>query len=68
VNDHSWPNSDLPLPTLKAFSSLAELAQGVFRRDRSKLYTEDNDATGGPTSITAEHLEIVAIKQSSFVL
>jgi len=53
---------------LKAFASLAEPAQGVFRRDLEQLYTEDNDATDGPNSIAAEYLEIVAIKQSSSVL
>jgi SAM-dependent methyltransferase len=49
-------------PTLKAFASLSEPGQAALRRDLEELYTQNNDASDGTTSIAAEYLELAATR------
>ena len=52
-------------PAHKAFAALDALyeKQSALRRDLEQLWTEHNTATNGRTSIAAEYLEVVAIRQ-----
>ena len=50
-------------PVHKAFSTLDAEKQSALRRDLEQLWTEHNTATDGTTSLEAEYLEVVAIRQ-----
>src|SRR5215216_140308 len=53
-------------PTNKAFAALAAYSfekQASLRRELEQLWTEHNMATDGTTSVEAEYLEVVAIRQ-----
>jgi SAM-dependent methyltransferase len=53
-------------PSHKAFAALTAYSvekQAALRRDLEQLWTEYNTATDGTTSIEAEYLEVVAIRQ-----
>lgn len=53
-------------PSHKAFAALAAHSyekQAALRRELEELWTEHNTATDGTTSIDAEYLEVVAIRQ-----
>jgi ubiquinone/menaquinone biosynthesis C-methylase UbiE len=49
-------------PTLRAFASLADVAQAALRRDLEDLYAQHNKAADGATVIEAEYLEVVATR------
>ena len=49
-------------PTLKAFGSLDENKQAALRKDLEELWTKNNTATDGTTSVAAEYLEVVATR------
>jgi len=50
-------------PSYKAFAALDAEKQSALRGDLEQLWTERNTATDGTTSIQAEYLEVVAIRQ-----
>ena len=50
-------------PVHKAFAALDDEKQAALRRDLQQLWTEHNTATDGTTSLEAEYLEVVAIRQ-----
>jgi SAM-dependent methyltransferase len=50
-------------PSYKAFAALDAEKQSALRGDLEQLWTEHNTATDGTTSIGAEYLEVVAIRQ-----
>jgi SAM-dependent methyltransferase len=50
-------------PSHKAFAALDAEKQSALRGDLEQLWTEHNTATDGTTSIAAEYLEVVAIRQ-----
>jgi hypothetical protein len=49
-------------PTHKAFGSLDEDRQAALRKDLEDLWTKNNTATDGTTSVEAEYLEVVATR------
>ena len=49
-------------PAHKAFNSLDENAAAALRKDLVELYTANNDATDGTTSVQAEYLEVYAVR------
>lgn len=49
-------------PTNKAFGALDENGQAALRRDLEQLWTDNNKATDGTTSVEAEYLEVNAIR------
>jgi ubiquinone/menaquinone biosynthesis C-methylase UbiE len=49
-------------PSLKAFASLDENKQLAARKDLEDLWTKNNQATDGTTSVEAEYLEVVATR------
>jgi ubiquinone/menaquinone biosynthesis C-methylase UbiE len=49
-------------PTQKAFGALDENRQAALRRDLEQLWTTNNQATDGTTSVDAEYLEVVAVR------
>jgi len=49
-------------PTHKAFGSLDEDRQAALRKDLEELWTKNNTATDGTTSVDAEYLEVVATR------
>jgi SAM-dependent methyltransferase len=49
-------------PTNKAFGALDENAQAATRKDLVDLWTKNNQATDGTTSVEAEYLEVVATR------
>lgn len=49
-------------PTHKAFNSLDEDKQAALRKDLEELWTQNNTATDGTTSVDAEYLEVVATR------
>ncbi len=49
-------------PTHKAFGSLDENKQAALRKDLEELWTKNNTATDGTTSVDAEYLEVVATR------
>ena len=49
-------------PTHKAFGSLDEDKQAALRKDLEELWTKNNTATDGTTSVDAEYLEVVATR------
>lgn len=49
-------------PTHKAFGSLDENRQAALRKDLEELWTKNNTATDGTTSVDAEYLEVVATR------
>lgn len=50
-------------PSYKAFAALDPEKQSALRADLEQLWTEQNTATDGTTSISTEYLEVVAIRQ-----
>jgi len=53
-------------PSHKAFAALAAHSfekQDALRSDLEQLWTEHNNATNGTTSIDAEYLEVIALRQ-----
>jgi len=50
-------------PTHKAFAALDTEKQSALRQDLEQLWINHNTATDGTTSIQAEYLEVVAIRQ-----
>jgi SAM-dependent methyltransferase len=50
-------------PSYKAFAALDPEKQSALRADLEQLWTEQNTAADGMTSIGAEYLEVVAIRQ-----
>jgi hypothetical protein len=50
-------------PSFKAFTALNAEQQSALRADLEQLWTEHNTATDGTTSLGAEYLEVVAIRQ-----
>ena len=50
-------------PTYKAFAALEGEKQDALRQDLGQLWAQHNLATNGTTSVDAEYLEVVAIKQ-----
>lgn len=49
-------------PTNKAFGALDENGQAALRRDLEQLWTNNNKATDGTTSVEAEYLEVIAVR------
>jgi ubiquinone/menaquinone biosynthesis C-methylase UbiE len=49
-------------PTNKAFGALDEEKQATLRKDLEDLWTKNNTATDGTTSVEAEYLEVVATR------
>jgi ubiquinone/menaquinone biosynthesis C-methylase UbiE len=49
-------------PTLKAFGALDEDKQAAVRKDLEDLWTKNNQATDGTTSVEAEYLEVLATR------
>jgi hypothetical protein len=49
-------------PVHKAFAGLDAGKQAALRRDLEQLWTEHNTATDGTTSLEAEYLEVVAVR------
>lgn len=49
-------------PTYKAFGSIDENKQAALRKDLEELWTNNNQATDGTTSVDAEYLEVVAVR------
>ena len=49
-------------PTNKAFASLDENGQAALRRDLEEIWTKNNQATDGTTSVEAEYLEVIATR------
>ncbi len=49
-------------PTNKAFGALDEAKQAALRKDLEDLWTKNNTATDGTTSVEAEYLEVVATR------
>lgn len=49
-------------PTNKAFAALDENGQAALRRDLEQLWTANNLAIDGTTSVEAEYLEVVAVR------
>jgi len=49
-------------PTNKAFGALDENGQAALRRDLEQLWTANNKATDGTTSVEAEYLEVIAVR------
>jgi SAM-dependent methyltransferase len=49
-------------PAHKAFNSLDENAAAALRKDLEELYTANNRATDGTTSVEAEYLEVYAFR------
>ncbi|HET9525148.1 MAG TPA: class I SAM-dependent methyltransferase [Pyrinomonadaceae bacterium] len=49
-------------PTYKAFGSLDENKQAALRKDLEELWTKNNQATDGTTSVECEYLEVVATR------
>lgn len=49
-------------PTNKAFGALDEEKQAALRKDLEDLWTKNNTATDGTTSVEAEYLEVVATR------
>jgi ubiquinone/menaquinone biosynthesis C-methylase UbiE len=49
-------------PTNKAFGALDEQKQAALRKDLEDLWTKNNQATDGTTSVEAEYLEVVATR------
>jgi len=47
-------------PTQKAFGALDENGQAALRKDLEQLWTENNQATDGTTSLDADYLEVIA--------
>lgn len=50
-------------PSYKAFAALDAGKQSALRADLEQLWTEHNSAADGTTSIEAEYLQVVAIRQ-----
>jgi SAM-dependent methyltransferase len=50
-------------PSYKAFAALGPEGQAALRQDLETLWTEHNSATDGTTSVEAEYLEVIAIRQ-----
>jgi SAM-dependent methyltransferase len=50
-------------PTQRAFASLDEKGQSALRHDLEALWTRNNVATDGTTSIPAEYLEVRAVRK-----
>ena len=53
-------------PTHKAFAALASYSfekENALRKDLEQLWTDYNTATDGTTSLEAEYLEVIAIRQ-----
>jgi SAM-dependent methyltransferase len=50
-------------PSYKAFAALDAEKQSDLRADLEQLWTEQNTATDGTTSVGAEYLEVIAIRQ-----
>lgn len=50
-------------PTYKAFAALDAEKQSALRSDLEQLWMQQNTASDGTTSIEAEYLEVVAIRQ-----
>src|SRR5687767_84184 len=49
-------------PTNKAFGAVDEAKQAALRKDLEDLWTKNNQATDGTTSVEAEYLEVVATR------
>ncbi len=49
-------------PTQKAFGVLDENGQAALRRDLERLWTENNQASDGTTTVEAEYLEVIAVR------
>ena len=49
-------------PTNKAFGALDENTQAALRRDLEQLWSNNNKATDGTTSVEAEYLEVIATR------
>lgn len=49
-------------PTNKAFGALDENKQAALRHDLEQLWTDNNKATDGTTSVEAEYLEVIATR------
>jgi SAM-dependent methyltransferase len=49
-------------PTNKAFGALDEEKQAALRKDLEDLWTKNNQATDGTTSVEAEYLEVIATR------
>ncbi len=50
-------------PTQKAFGLLDESKQAALRKDLEQLWTSNNRATDGTTSVEAEYLEVIAMRE-----
>ncbi len=50
-------------PTNKAFGALDENKQAALRRDLEQLWSDNNQATDGTTSVDAEYLEVIAVRR-----
>lgn len=50
-------------PSHKAFAALDPEKQAALRQDLETLWTEHSSATDGTTSLEAEYLEVIAIRQ-----
>jgi hypothetical protein len=49
-------------PTLKAFEALDRKSQPALRVDLEELWTNNNTATDGTTFVSAEYLEVKAVR------
>lgn len=49
-------------PTNRAFAALDADGQAALRRDLEQVFSDNNRATDGTTSIEAEYLEVIAIR------
>ena len=49
-------------PTNKAFGALDENKQAALRHDLEQIWTDNNKATDGTTSVEAEYLEVIATR------
>ena len=49
-------------PTQKAFGTLDETKQAALRKDLEQLWTANNLATDGTTSVDGEFLEVIAVR------
>lgn len=50
-------------PSYKAFAALEPEKQAALRQDLESLWAEHSNATDGTTSLEAEYLEVIAIRQ-----
>lgn len=51
-------------PIHRAFAALDEAGQNALRRDLEQVFSEFNRATDGTTSLEAEFLEVIAVRNS----